>query len=320
MKKLYDAFSEITPDRLDKIHEELQYRDENITINVPTRKKKRFIPLAVAFLAVILVVCIVTFYPSTTSTSSNIMAKVDIDVNPSVEFSIDENNKIVEATANNEDGENILGDMDFTGSDIEVGINAIIGSMLMQGYIDELKNSLLVSVIGDDEETNEQLREQLTTMIDELLQSSSINGSIISLTLTDTSSLEDLAEQYGISVGKAEIIQKLIEFNSHYSFETLKDLTIHDLNILLENYNVSDVTLDGNASVSEYIGEDKAKIIALNHAGVSESNISGYEIEMDYEDGVMVYEIEFKYNNTKYEYEINASNGNIADYEKEYHH
>ncbi|MCD7893666.1 MAG: PepSY domain-containing protein [Erysipelotrichaceae bacterium] len=310
MTKLYDAFSKITPDNLDAIHEELQHRDENIIVDMPTPKKKRYGSLVVALLAVILIVCTVTFYPSSSST---IMAKVDIDVNPSIEFSIDANNKIVEAIATNEDGKNILGDMDFTGSDIEVGINAVIGSMLMQGYIDELKNSLLVSVIGDNEETNEQLRTQLTTMIEALLQSSSIDGSIMSLTLTDTSSIEDIAKEYNISVGKAEIIQKLIEFNSNYSYETLKDLSIHDLNILLENYNVTDVTLEGTASVSEYIGQDKAKSIALEHANVSESDISEYEIEMDYEDGTMVYEIEFKVNGIKYEYEINAYDGTLIN-------
>ena len=68
---------------------------------------------------------------------------------------------------------------------------------------------------------------------------------------------------------------------------------------------------------SGYIGEAKAKQIALAHAGVSEGSISEFECELDREDGIMVYEIDFECGNYEYEYEINAATGEIVKYDIE---
>ena len=68
---------------------------------------------------------------------------------------------------------------------------------------------------------------------------------------------------------------------------------------------------------SGYIGESKAKQIALAHAGVSEGSIREFECELDREDGIMVYEIDFECGNYEYEYEINAATGEIVKYDIE---
>ena len=65
------------------------------------------------------------------------------------------------------------------------------------------------------------------------------------------------------------------------------------------------------STTQEYIGEAKAKSIALNHAGLSESQVSRLRIELDRDDGIMMYEIEFKNGRMEYEYEINATSGVI---------
>jgi len=63
------------------------------------------------------------------------------------------------------------------------------------------------------------------------------------------------------------------------------------------------------------ISEAKAKEIALNHAGVSESQISHFKIKLDYDDGRVEYEIEFHVGHTEYEYEIDANSGNINSFD-----
>ena len=72
---------------------------------------------------------------------------------------------------------------------------------------------------------------------------------------------------------------------------------------------------DGNPDdFSKYIGEAKAKEIALAKAGLTTSQIYGFEIELD--DGE--YEIEFKYNGMEYSMDINAVTGTVTDFETEY--
>ncbi|WHE87961.1 PepSY domain-containing protein [Lachnoanaerobaculum gingivalis] len=57
------------------------------------------------------------------------------------------------------------------------------------------------------------------------------------------------------------------------------------------------------------ISADRAKQIALSHAGVGGANFT--KVELDTDDGVRVYEIEFKVGNVEYDYDIDASSGAI---------
>lgn len=68
-----------------------------------------------------------------------------------------------------------------------------------------------------------------------------------------------------------------------------------------------------NNNSNSYIGVERAKEIALNHAGVS--NVTFKKSELDRDDGRMVYEIEFYKNSMEYSYEIDATTGNILDYD-----
>ena len=57
------------------------------------------------------------------------------------------------------------------------------------------------------------------------------------------------------------------------------------------------------------ISVEKAKQIALSHAGVGSARFK--KAKLDYENSIKVYEIEFKVGNLEYEYDINVSNGAI---------
>ena len=64
------------------------------------------------------------------------------------------------------------------------------------------------------------------------------------------------------------------------------------------------------------ITPNRAKAIALSHAGVSESSANFKKIKLDNKNGKSVYEIEFIANNSRYEFDINASNGSIIKFNK----
>ncbi len=71
------------------------------------------------------------------------------------------------------------------------------------------------------------------------------------------------------------------------------------------------------SGAAQDIGYAKAKSIALNHAGVSESKAYDMDIELDEEDGKLVYEVEFKSGGMEYDYEIDAATGTILKQEAE---
>ena len=80
-----------------------------------------------------------------------------------------------------------------------------------------------------------------------------------------------------------------------------------------ESYSSS----SSSSKSSDYIGEAKAKQIALKHAGFSESETTRFKIEADYDDGRMEYEIEFHVGRIEYSYDIDAISGKILSYEAE---
>ena len=65
------------------------------------------------------------------------------------------------------------------------------------------------------------------------------------------------------------------------------------------------------------VGENYAKQVALEHAGVSESELSRLRIKRDYEDGIAIYDVEFCVNGREYDYEITAEGANIISADSE---
>ena len=64
--------------------------------------------------------------------------------------------------------------------------------------------------------------------------------------------------------------------------------------------------------------EDQAFAIALEHAGLTKEQLDFSNVPLDRDDGRWVYEIEFREGRIEYEYAVNASNGKIVDYDKDW--
>lgn len=69
-------------------------------------------------------------------------------------------------------------------------------------------------------------------------------------------------------------------------------------------------------SGSSTISSSKAKSIALKDAGVKESEIYDFEIELDRDNGTLHYDVSFEKDGRDYDYEINAKTGKIISVEK----
>ena len=67
----------------------------------------------------------------------------------------------------------------------------------------------------------------------------------------------------------------------------------------------------------DYISVDRAKQIALNDAGVKESNAVFLRANLDWDDGRMQYEVEFYSGNTEYDYDIDAVTGAILSSDRD---
>ena len=68
---------------------------------------------------------------------------------------------------------------------------------------------------------------------------------------------------------------------------------------------------------SKFIGEEKAKELALKKAEISADGVKFDRVELDYDDGVWQYEVDFRHGDIEYDIDIKAENGEILSFEKE---
>ena len=375
-EKIRQACTHAAPDVLDAVLSDCNEQKGRVILMTTENKKKTW---AVRMAGLAAGLCLILgggLGVRNYQVNHTVDATVSLDVNPSVEIKINQKERILDVIPLNEDGRTIVGDMDFSGSSLDVAVNAIIGSMLQNGYLNELANSVLISVDNNDPVRGMALQERLTDEVNKLLQTDSFRGAVLSQTVVKSDELQQMAEQYGITLGKAQLIQEILGKNSLHTFDELAPLSINELNILLGTFYtvgldthkgvmVYDVEFisgsyefdcevnamtgeivkfekeyDGaavsNASVEEHgeqsehsqmeenqavsnISLEKAKEIALDHAGVKATDATFVKAKSDYEDGRAVFEIEFVVSsgNTikEYDYEIAASDGSIISYD-----
>ena len=364
-------------------------------IPMTTKKttKKRWTTLAAACLALVLLGGGGIFYQQAHAVAS----VVSLDVNPSIELKVSKSEKVLVCTPLNEDAKAILADMgdgaDLKGAKLDVAVNAIVGSLVRNGYLNSISSAIMISVEDNDTARAEKLQRELTSTVDGVLQTSEAKASVLTQTLTQDAGLTQQARENNISSGKAALVNRVLAINPALKFDALAKLSVEELKDLAEAgapampigtdkamdiaaaafgkastakmaYSEVDPELDespahyeveirsqtgeefeykidaytgaileskreaadgteapvvqpSNPAVSSNIGHAKAKSIALNHAGVSESKAYDMEIELDDEDGTLAYEVEFKFGGMEYSYEINAATGAILKHEAE---
>lgn len=68
---------------------------------------------------------------------------------------------------------------------------------------------------------------------------------------------------------------------------------------------------------AEQITAEKAKSIALAHAGLKADQVTRLRAEKDRDDGLWVFDVEFRHGGFEYECEIHAQTGKILSFEKD---
>ena len=339
-QKLRTALEHAAPDDfqgvLSRISPKARTEQAPIPFEAAARKKKRrWAPLAAAAcLALVVAAGGGGWYLQ----NNTVASVVSLDVNPSVTLNVNSKEKVLSAIPVNEDGGDILAGMDLTGVQLDVAMNAIVGALLTNGYVDELANSILITVEDDDASRGARLQQELTDQADAILANTSVNGAILSQTIQNSQQLQELSDTYGITTGKAALIQTIVDTgNSLHTFEELVGLSINDLNLLYTSLTSAPaepstgggtpgsgtaetapaIQSSGQASDSAYIGVEAAKSAAFAHAGLDAAQVTMGEVDFDYEDGRMVYELEFYANGAEYEYDIDASTGAVVKFSQE---
>lgn len=215
-------------------------------------------------------------------------ATVYIDVNPSVEIEIDSENRVVKYTAGNDDATLILEGLELQGVRLSTAVSAIVGSMYINGYLNESANSILVSVDTPDGERTDSLLGTLTDDINSVFANSALDCSIIAQSVDVSDELREEASANGVSVGKMHLVDKMIGAIAdlgEYDRGELSGLSINELNKIYSSHRDEMGGGDKHSgSVAGFIDEETVAESVFAHLGISSDDVDKYDVGFGYSD------------------------------------
>ena len=308
-QRLASALEKTAPDDVCGVLSRCEVR-KGTAINMTTKKptKKIWPKLVAACLAVILLGGGGLFYQQANAVAS----VVSLDVNPSIELKLSRSEKVLACVPLNDDAKTVLADMgggaDLKGAKLDVAVNAIVGSLVRNGYLESISSAIMISVEDKDTARAEKLQRELTSTVDGVLQTNDAKASVLTQTLTQDAEREQQARENNISTGKAALVNSVLAINPELKFDALAKLSVEELKDLAEA-----------GSPAMPIGKNKAMDIAAAEFGKAYSAEMLYgEVDPELDESPAHYEVEItSRNGEEITYKIDAYSGAVIAVERE---
>ena len=307
-QRLASAVEKTAPDDLNGVLSRCEMRKGTV-INMPNTKTatKKWIMAAAACLAVILVGAAVLLQQA-----NAVATVVSLDVNPSIELKVNSSEKVLSCTPLNDDAKAILAEMgegtDLKGAKLEVAVNAIVGSLVRNGYLDSISSAIMISVEDKNTERAEKLRSELASVVDVTLQTEAAKAAVLTQTLPQDKKLEQQARENNISTGKAALVNRVLTLNAGLKFEELAKLSVEELKDLAEA-----------GAPAMPIGKEKAlEIATAAYTKATAAAIRCSEVDPELDEIPAHYEVELtSETGEEFEYKIDAYTGTVLESKRE---
>ena len=306
-QRLASALEKTAPDDVNGVLSRCEERKGTV-IPMTTKKtvNRKWTTLVAACLAVMLLCGGGVFYQQAHAVAS----VVSLDVNPSIELKVNRSEKVLACAPLNEDAKAILADMsngaDLKGAKLDVAVNAIVGSLVRNGYLDSISSAIMISVEDKDTARAEKLQRELTSTVDGVLQTSEAKAAVLTQTLTQDAAREQQARENNISTGKAALVNHVLALNSALKFDALAKLSVEELKDLAEA-----------GAPAMPIGMDAARTAAEEYAGTTAVDSVTAEVDPELDESPAHYEVELHTAWGEFEYLVDAYTGKVISGQKD---
>lgn len=170
-------------------------------------------------------------------------ARMQVDINPSVEFILDADNKVLSVTALNDDGSLIIAGEAFVGKTAEEAVEMMVSistdaGYLVKGELTAERDAITISITGDDAAAQE-LYEEVKAEIDGFLEESGIYAVVEQGEELKLEALRELVMKADPSVTEEEVAK----MNEEQLINALKISRIETAQLITEElreaYNVA---------------------------------------------------------------------------------
>ena len=195
---------------------------------------------------------------------------------------------------------------DLKGAKLDVAVNAIVGSLVRNGYLDSISSVIMISVEDKDTARAEKLQRELTSTVDGVLQTSESRASVLTQTLTQDAGLTQQAQENSISTGKAALVNRVLALNATLKFDALAKLSVEELKDLAEA-----------GAPAMPIGMDAARTAAEEYAGTTAVDSVTAEVDPELDESPAHYEVELQTAWGEFEYLVDAYTGKVLSGQKD---
>ena len=209
---------------------------------------------------------------------------VDIDVNPGVEIVTNKKNKVLEVQSTNQDGASVIDGMDLKNTELKVAVNALIGSMVQKGYIQNDNTGILVTVRNDNEDRANKVKAEVLNDINTALLTNSVQATVMNQTIKSTVDAKKFAAENNISIGKAVFVLNLAAKDSSLDAKELAKMKVSEIASLvvqkgidirdIVDYDSDDSIWENIADAIEDIDEDARKNAVSTSVAVENTTVS----------------------------------------------
>ena len=259
-KKLDTAVSGMIPeDMFKRISENIVSVDSE---RIEKGMKKKFNIFSKGFVGVAAAACVlfavgvvgVPYYGNNYVPDSH----VDIDVNPGVEIVTNKKNKVLEVQSTNQDGAAVIDGMNLKNTELKVAVNALIGSMVQKGYIQNDNTGILVTVRNDNEDKANKVKAEVLNDINTALSTNSVQATVINQTVKTTVDAKKFAAENNISIGKAVFVLNLAAKDTSLDAKELAKMKVSEIASLVvqKGIDIRDIVdYDSDDSIWENIAD-----------------------------------------------------------------
>lgn len=279
--------------------------DDELILDARQDKRINF-RIVTRIAAVIALVFALSFSVIYYFTAMRTAVTVTFDVNPSLTMSLNARGEVTALSGLNDTGRDVAEHSEIVRGDYAATADHIVAYLYSGGYLDENRNTVLVTVTDTDDTTYEK---EIARSITER----SPGTAVIAMTLEPDDRIRSLSRRYNISSGKARLVCDLCDLSDYCTEAALVKCGVTELYL----YAVcNDVPLEGMTTAGEpahagYLTPEQARDIALEEEDISFEELSDMQVILKATDSGFVYLVKFKCGDQGYVVTLSAADGTI---------
>ena len=282
---LKSAVSQMTPDIWNRLDLSVPQEKECGDIHTVGREKKKIFRLRsrVQGLAAAACLCAVLGGGLYYREFRQIVSVVSLDVNPSLELYLNRRDTVIKTISKNDDGQTVADQTDVTGQHLSEAVATLVTTMTQDGYLEQAQDrqsAVLVTVSSkQNEKKTEELKQNVTANVEYSLAVNEVPAVVYGQSEANgevRQEVQQLADEYQISQGKAAFIQSLASENENLEKEEVSRLAQMNMSEISNQIEENSYRLGNQVQVTSVTEETITKVRVVRSASGSEERGNGF--------------------------------------------